>query len=163
MSTNAGLLIEIENETNNTRRLLERIEDKHLSYKPHDKSMSLGALAGHIVELHNWLNVALSMDEFDLAVYYKPLHVESTKELIEILDRGVEANKSFVQSVSDADWQRMWKMTHGSHLIAEVPKIAALRFIIQNHLIHHRGQLTVYMRMLDIPLPGLYGPSADEQ
>ena len=163
MSINEGFLIEIDRETTNTRRLLERIEDKHFSYKPHEKSMSLGALANHIVELHNWVKAGLSVDEFDLAVHYKPLKATSKDELLSILNDGLAINKSFIESMTDLEWQKLWKMTYGDHIIAEVPKIGALRFIIQNHLIHHRGQLTVYMRLLDIPLPGLYGPSADEQ
>lgn len=160
---NKGSLIEVERETSNTKQLLDRLKDEHLSYRPHPKSMSLGELASHIVELHNWVKVALPHDIFDFHTMYKPFAASTVQELINVLDEGYSANVAAIEGTSEEAWQRTWNLQAGEYVIASVPKIGAFRFILQNHLIHHRGQLTVYMRMLDIPLPGLYGPSADEK
>lgn len=163
MNINKHLLIEVERETASTRQLLERLKDEHLSYKPHEKSMSLGELASHIVELHNWVKLALAVDTFDFHTMYKPLKATSVQEISDALEDGYNDNMVAIEEITEEDWLRTWTLQAGSHVIASVPKLGAYRFIIQNHLIHHRGQLTVYMRMLDIPLPGLYGPSADEK
>lgn len=163
MNMNKGILIEVDRETGNTKRLLERLNDEHLSYKPHPKSMSLGELASHIVELHNWVQKALPFDAFDFHTMYQPLKVSTVTDLIGILDDGLEQNKVTIENLSDNDWQQIWTLKAGDYVIASIPKAAAYRYILLNHIVHHRGQLTVYMRMLDIPLPGLYGPSADEK
>ncbi len=163
MSINEGFLIEIERETANTRRLISRIEDKHLDWTPHEKSMTVGRLVGHIVELHNWVNKALRSKHFDLATDYLPFHPFSIAEALEALDGNYELNTEFVDSMTDEDWQKEWTIQFGDYVIGNMPKIAALRFVIYNHLIHHRGQLSVYLRLLDIPVPGLYGPSADDR
>lgn len=162
MSINKGLLLEIERETANTRRILDRLEDQHLNWKPHEKSMSLAELAGHIVELHNWVSKALAIDEFDLAVHYNRFIPLSVAQLKDALDSTYPENVKFITEMSDEEWSKIWTMRYGNHVIASVPKIGAIRFILQNHLIHHRGQITVYLRMLNIPVPGMYGPSADE-
>ena len=163
MDINKTFLIELERETASTRQLLERLQDEHFSYRPHPKSMTLGELASHVVELHNWVKVALSVEVFDFHTMYKPLAGQSTNELIEILNAGYDGNVAVIAGMTEEGWKEMWTLQAGSHIIAQVPRLGAFRFIIKNHLIHHRGQLTVYMRMLDIPLPGLYGPSADEK
>lgn len=163
MSIKEGLLVEIELETNNTGRILNRLSDGHWNYKPHEKSMSLGELASHVVELHNWVNLAASKDVFDFQKDYKPRTAATIKELKTELEEGLRKNKEFVSNQPDEFWLTGWKLTAGDHIIAEMPKLGALRFIIHNHLIHHRGQLTVYMRLLDLTLPGIYGPSADEK
>lgn len=163
MSINKGFLIEIERETANTRRLLAVIKNEHLAYKPHEKSMTLGELSSHIVGLHNWVNEALSVDVYDFHTMHKSFNATSVQELFDVLENGYADNVAKIESMTDEELQRTWTLQAGSHVIASMPKIGAYRFVIQNHLIHHRGQLTVYMRMLDIPLPGLYGPSADEQ
>lgn len=163
MALKEDLIQEIERETANTIRLLANIEDKHLAYKPHEKSMSLGNLAGHIVELHNWIHKGLNLENLDLAINYVPLVPSTVEDLSVALAEGKTANINFINEATEDDLHKMWTLRFGDHIIATLPKTAAYRYIIQNHLIHHRGQLTVYMRLLDIPLPGLYGPSADEQ
>lgn len=162
MSIKEGFLVEIERESANTKRLLESIGEADLNYKPHEKSMTLGQLAGHIVELHNWFRLVLESNEFDLQTSYSPLIPSSTVQLMEILENGLIENKKSIETMDDSNWSEIWKMKAGDYVIAEVPKIGAVRFIVQNHLIHHRGQLTVYLRLLNIPIPGLYGPSADD-
>ncbi len=163
MSIKESYLFELERETNNTRLLLSRVNDEHLSFKPHEKSMSLGDLLAHVVELHNWVHRALSKDVFDFHKDYIPFKVTSVQELKDALEEGLEKNKTFLAQFEENNWFSNWSMQAGDHVIAQMPKVGTIRYVINNHLIHHRGQATVYMRMLNIPLPGLYGPSADEQ
>ncbi len=163
MALKDSLLIELERETENTRRILERLTDTHWDYKPHPKSASLGELASHIVELHNWVAEALPKDVFDFKVDYAPPAANSVAALRTALDEGYERNKQSIEATADADWGGQWTLKAGDFVIAQVPRAGAIRFIINSHLIHHRGQLTVYLRLLDIPVPGLYGPSADDK
>lgn len=163
MSIKHGILIEIERETENTRRVLANLADKHWDYKPHEKSMTLGQLATHTVELHGWVSSALSKDVFDFHTDYKPVAATNVEELKTVLVENLKKSIDFVNAQSDEFWTSNWKLQAGEHILAELPKIGAFRFILSNHLYHHRGQLTVYMRLLDIPLPGIYGPSADEK
>lgn len=163
MSIKEGILAEIERETQNTNRVLNNLTNEHWNYKPHEKSMTLGDLASHIVDLHNWTYFATSKDVIDFHVDYNPPTTSSVEELKASLEAGLQKNKDFVKAQTDEFWLTNWTLKAGEHIIAKMPKLAAFRFIISNHLIHHRGQLTVYMRMLNIPLPGIYGPSADEK
>lgn len=163
MSIKDGLLAEIEHETNNTKRVLDNLKNENWDYKPHEKSMTLGQLASHIVELHNWANLAVSKNVFDFHTDYTPSKTSSIEELKTELEASLQKNKDFVNAQTDEFWFTNWTLKAGEHTLAEMPKIGAYRFIISNHLIHHRGQLTVYMRLLNIPLPGIYGPSADEK
>ncbi len=163
MSIKDGILVEIERETQNTRRILEKLSNEHWNYKPHEKSMTLGDLASHIVDLHNWTHFATSKDAIDFHIDYNPPKTTNVEELKISLESGLQKNKDFVNSQSDEFWLTNWTLKAGEHIIAEMPKLGAHRFIITNHLIHHRGQLTVYMRLLNIPLPGIYGPTADEK
>ncbi|WP_068598872.1 DinB family protein [Vaginella massiliensis] len=156
-------MIEIDREITNTKRLLEKIEDQHLTYKPHPKSMTLGELANHIVELHGWVVEGITKEVYDFHKDYQPSKIDNVAQLITKLESFREESKLVLEKFSASDWDADWKLMAGEHLIAQMPKVASFRFIIQNHLIHHRGQLTVYMRLLDIPLPGIYGPSADEK
>ena len=163
MSIKEGILVELERETNSTKTIIGRLSDEHLDFKPHPKSTSLGALAGHIVELHNWISGALTKNDFNLQTDYKPFRPTKVSELSEALEQGFKENERVVNEISEEDWSSKWTFRAGNQVLGEMPKLGALRFLINNHLIHHRGQLTVYLRLLDIPVPGLYGPSADEQ
>ncbi len=156
-------LSEVERETENTRKMMERLEGVDLTWKPHDKSASIGDLAGHIVEIHNWVGNAFVEDEFDFHTSYVPFKPVNAGELLDVLKSGQDRNTSFVNNQEDAAWDKMWTVRAGDFIIASMPKSAAFRFFLHNHLIHHRGQLSVYMRLLDIPVPGLYGPSADDK
>lgn len=156
------ILSEVKNETANTKRLLERIQDEHLSWKPHEKSMSLGQLAAHVVELHGWLGLVVGKDKFDFHTDYQRIEVESVDQLNGILDAGLEKNMQILDTQEDVDWSKEWVLAAGDAVISKNSKISAIRYIVQNHLIHHRGQLTVYLRLLNVPVPGLYGPSADD-
>ncbi|MDM1296560.1 DinB family protein [Sphingobacterium sp. N143] len=163
MSIKKSYLIELDHETKNTKRILDRIPDEKLDWRPHEKSMSLGELAAHVVELHNWVSKAIPKEVFDFKVDYQPLKVSSVAELKRVLSDGVEANKVAIESLSDEDWFKDWVLKSGDYEISRLPRAGAIRFIINNHIVHHRGQLTVYLRLLDIAVPGLYGPSADEK
>lgn len=162
MALKNSLLIELERETGNTKRILERLTDEHWDYKPHPKSMSLGQLATHIVELHNWVSGALTKAVYDFKVDHQRVEVAGVDELKALLESGYERNKAAIEELTDADWQSEWTLQAGDWVIAKMPRAGAIRFIVNSHLIHHRGQLTVYLRLLDIPVPGLYGPSGDE-
>ncbi|MBP3944423.1 DinB family protein [Sphingobacteriaceae bacterium WQ 2009] len=163
MSIKQGFLIELERETANTRRILANLTDADLTFQPHEKSMTLGNLAGHIVELHNWVSIAISTNDFNIATDYKPLKPTSVAELQEVLEAGFIKNQSLIKSLPEEQWLSQWTVRVDNYIIGEMPKLGAIRFVVYNHLIHHRGQLSVYLRLLDIPVPGLYGPSADEQ
>ncbi len=163
MSIKEGFLFELERETNNTRRMLDRLKDEDLTFRPHEKSKSLGELAGHIVELHNWVSLVLTKNDFNFTTDYKPFIPETVAELKESLEQGYKENEETINNFPEEKWFDKWIMRADNYILAEMPKLGTLRFVINNHLIHHRGQLTVYLRLLDIPVPGLYGPSADEQ
>lgn len=156
------LLSELERETENTRRIILRLNDENLAWKPHEKSMSAGELAAHIVELHNWVNLALRIDNFDFKKHYSPFKPVSVAELLDVLNLGYDKNVELIKDMTTDDWGSIWILSSGEHIIAQMPKSAAMRFVIQNHLIHHRGQLSLYLRLMGIPVPGIYGPSADE-
>lgn len=163
MSIKKALLIELEREKGNTKRIISRLNNESFGYKPHEKSMTLGELANHIVELHNWVDFVLSKETFDFHVDYKPSTFTTVDELLATLETGFERNKAIIEQMDETVVFENWSLKAGDHVIAAMPKTAALRFIVTNHLIHHRGQLTVYMRLLDIPVPGIYGPSADDK
>jgi len=162
MSIKKALLIELEREKDNTLRMLERLSEEHFGWKPHEKSMTLGELANHIVELHNWVDMVIGKSKLDFHTDYVPSTLATPHALIEALHQGFEKNKARIEAMEEEVVFEPWSLQAGEHIIAQMPKTAAIRFIVTNHLIHHRGQLSVYMRMLDIPLPGIYGPSADE-
>lgn len=163
MSIKQALLIELEREKDNTLRVINNLVENKFDYKPHVKSMTLSQLANHIVELHNWIHIALTSDSFDLHTDYKPYTFTTVADLSTALENDYNKNKEVIEQLDEAEYMKTWTLKAGDHVIASVPKAAALRFIVTNHLIHHRGQLTVYMRLLDIPVPGIYGPSADDK
>ena len=162
MSIKKSYLIELDHETKNTRRILDRIPNEKLDWRPHEKSMTLGELAAHVVELHGWVSKAIPKDAFDFKVDYHPLKVSSVEELKLILSEGLKTNKAAIENIAEDDWYKDWVLKSGDYEIARLPRAGAIRFIVNNHIVHHRGQLTVYLRLLGIPVPGLYGPSADE-
>lgn len=162
MGIQQALLIELEREKKNTARILNNLNEGVFDYKPHEKSMSVGELANHIVELHNWVGFAITKDVFDFHIDYQPSKLTTVSELLDVLENGYLANKKLIEEIDEQVYFENWTLKAGDYVIAEMPKAGALRFIITNHLIHHRGQLTVYLRLLNIPVPGIYGPSADD-
>jgi uncharacterized damage-inducible protein DinB len=164
MSVSKSLIAEIKSEAANTRKILERVPVEKNSWKPHAKSMALGRLAYHVAELPGWVTMVMATDELDWAKFeYKPTVAETTAELLEQLDDHVEQAIAILETCEDSDFDKMWSMRNGEHIYFTLPKSVALRTFALSHNYHHRAQLGVFLRLLDIPVPGMYGPTADEE
>lgn len=146
--------------------MLERVPGDRLDYKPHEKSMPLGRLAQHLSELPGWGVMMLSTDEFDYApeggAPYTPPAIKSVGQLVEAFDKGVSEMRAALQSASDETMLKPWSLKATGKAVFTMPKAAVLRSMIMNHMIHHRAQLGVYLRMNGVAIPGVYGPSADD-
>jgi uncharacterized damage-inducible protein DinB len=163
MSATAALIQELEQESATTRRVLERVPSDKLAWKPHDKSMSLGALAMHIASGPAFITDWAVQDEFTFAGGKSP-DPASTAEILAAHDAGTAKAKANIASIGDGGLGKMWSMkTPDGKTAMTMPKAALLRSIAMNHVYHHRGQLSVYLRLLNVPVPSIYGPSADEQ
>jgi uncharacterized damage-inducible protein DinB len=155
---------ELEHELATTRRLLERVPGDQLDWKPHEKSFSLGQLAQHVAQLPFWITHTLAEDFFDIAAPFPRREpARSTQELLDIFDRTTAEMHQALDAADDAALSRPWQMRNGEQVLQTMPKRAVIRTVGLNHLIHHRGQLSVYLRLLDVPLPMMYGPTADER
>lgn len=157
------MIAEFQHEASLTRKALERVPEDKLDWKPHEKSMSMRQLASHLAEIPQWLGAVLDMDEFPMPEDYKPYAASSRSELLEKFDACVAEGVEKMQGQPNDKLVANWKMTAGGQVIVDMPRAAALRGFILNHAVHHRGQLTVYLRLNNIPVPSIYGPSADEQ
>lgn len=165
MSMIDPLLMEFDRESSTTRKVLSRVPGDKLSWKPHPKSYSLGQLAQHIASLPHWIAGSLLPGEFDMAAGGGDMSVKeaaSTDALLRTHDESVTAAKAAMAQLDDARAMGSWTLRKGPAVIMEMPRIALVRTILLNHGIHHRGQLSVYLRLLDVPVPSIYGPSADE-
>ena len=165
MGLSEALLKEFDLEMASTRKTLERIPEDKLAWKPHEKSTALGRLAGHLAELPGFGLRMTQVDAFDLASRQpgqKPLVAESQKHVLEIFDKNVALLREAVAKASDADLQKNWTLSLGEKKFYDGPRIGALRRMMMNHMIHHRAQLGVYLRLNGVPVPSVYGPSADE-
>jgi len=146
-----------------TRRVLERLPEEHMSWKPHEKSMSLGGLATHLINLLNWQIAIFQYPEFDLSTV--PLRreaLEKRADVLEEFDANVGKLEQLLLECDEKTLAEEWTLRHGDHIILRAPRAIALRTFGFSHMVHHRAQLGVYLRLLDIPVPGIYGPSADE-
>jgi uncharacterized damage-inducible protein DinB len=163
MALSQAFSAELKQEAATTRKMLERVPQDKFDWKPHDKSMTLGRLAGHVAELPTLIQATLAADEIDFASgEYKPFVPATSSELTETFDKNVGKALELLQNQSDENLQKTWRLRRGEQIFLEVPRKAAMRTVGLNHLIHHRGQLSVYLRLLDVPLPSVYGPTADE-
>lgn len=162
MAVNDGLLNELQQEAATTRKILERIPATTFDWKPHEKSMTMKSLAIHVADMFGWFKPVLEADELDFAKGYDQPKPETTEEIVAILDKNVAAANESLQGVDDATFMKDWTLRNGEEVYFTMSKIGTTRAMIMNHIIHHRGQLSVYLRMNDIPVPGAYGPSADE-
>jgi uncharacterized damage-inducible protein DinB len=164
MPLNEAFIAELEQEAKGTRKLLERVPIEKSDWKPHEKSMSLGRLASHVAEISGWITTTLSTDELDFAkIDYKPVVAGSTAELLEIFEKNHSKAVESLKNAKDEDFMKNWTLRNGEQVYLTMPKIAVLRSFAYSHQIHHRGQLTVYLRLNSVQLPGIYGPTADEQ
>ncbi|MEO7359439.1 MAG: DinB family protein [Gemmatimonadaceae bacterium] len=153
---------EFTNEAAQTRKVLERIPFDKVDYKPHEKSMTLGKLAGHVADLTGWTGLVMTATELDLGGGYVTPPFSSIEELLSMFDTHVEATKAALMAANDEELGVNWTLRAGSHVIMTMPRGQIVRGMCFNHIVHHRGQLTVYLRLIGVPVPGLYGPSADE-
>jgi uncharacterized damage-inducible protein DinB len=157
------LLPEFDQEMQNTRKILECVPDNQLDYQPHPKSMSMARLATHIAELPGWSTMTLDRDLLEMDSNYKPVIAGSRAELLSIFDKNASEARTKIAAATDADWQKTWTFKWNGQVVLSMPRAAVMRGVVMNHLIHHRGQLSVFLRMVDVAIPGMYGPSADDK
>jgi len=163
MNLSELLIAEIERESPNTRAIFDRIPEDQLDWKPHEKSMTLGQLAAHIAQLAGFPALIMKTDYLDFAEGGATMPViKTTQDLVDLLDKEYQDSLKALRTSSEEDLGASWIMRHGDYVIFDNTKEFAIRHIGLNHLNHHRGQLSVYLRLLDIPIPGMYGPSADD-
>ncbi len=166
MSIAERFLPEFDREMASTRRVLERVPAGHLEWQPHEKSMTLGRLATHVAEIPGWAVMALTRDSVDLApaegAAVTPRTGASREEILSIFEEAVTTGREAIASADDDAFMASWSLLRGGETVFTAPKSSVLRQFVLNHGIHHRGQLTVFLRLLDAPVPGTYGPSADD-
>lgn len=155
---------ELKYEGSLTRKMLERVPLDKKEWRPHGKSMTLGRLATHVAEIPHWISRIITIDDWDFAVQGFSSHSASTSaELIQIFQEKLDKAIADLETMSDEDFNKKWIVRRGDQMRNELVKKIAIRGWGFSHLIHHRGQLSVYLRLLDVPVPGMYGPSADEK
>lgn len=166
MAISEALLSEFDQEMANTRKTLERVPDGKFDWKPHQKSGAMGWLAGHIANIPDWMVETIEKDGFDMAPNGVPMQPppppKSKKELLELFDKHVAKARKALAGASDPDLLKQWSFLNNGQVLFSMPRIACLRTWVMNHVIHHRAQLGVYLRLNNIPVPAIYGPSADE-
>jgi uncharacterized damage-inducible protein DinB len=165
MSIARMLLPEYDQELATTRRVLARIPEDRLAWQPHPKSMSLGRLASHLAELAGFGALTITQDELNLASLAgrTPLALGSRQEILDLFDANVQKTRATIEATGDEAFQKPWTLRRGDQVFFSIPRVSALRTMLINHIIHHRGQLSVYLRLTDTPVPSIYGPTADEQ
>jgi uncharacterized damage-inducible protein DinB len=155
------MLMEFDQEAQTTKRVLDRIPEDKLSWKPHAKSFSLGQLALHIASVPASVTAAAVPDTMEAPNFSQP-EPKSRQEVLDTFSKSLESARAALKNMDDARLNSTWSLTKNGKVLMSVPRIAFLRSILLNHNYHHRGQLSVYLRMLDVPVPSIYGPSADE-
>jgi uncharacterized damage-inducible protein DinB len=162
MAISASLIPEFDHEMATARTVIERVPEDKFGFKPHERSMTAGHLASHIAELPNFATAGITQDSMDFATDYKPLKATSRAELLAAFDTSVAGARAAIAGASDETLFSNWSLKNGDKTLMTMPKIAVVRTFMLNHLIHHRGQLSVYLREMNVPVPSIYGPSADE-
>ncbi len=162
MAIREMLLPEFDEEMKNTRKMLERVPDDKFAYKPHEKSMSLGRLASHVAELPGWAKVTIESEVVDFPPGHQPYVAQSREELLAVFDKNVAEARELIVRVTDEELEKTWTLKFGGNTIFSLPRSVVLRRSTMNHLIHHRAQVGVYLRLNEVEIPGMYGPSADE-
>jgi uncharacterized damage-inducible protein DinB len=161
MTISEMLLPEFDQEMANTRALLECVPEEKFAWKPHEKSMALGRLASHIAEMPQWAAFAINQDKLELTPGTKPFHAATKSELRDAFSANVAAARAAIAGATDEHLGKTWSLIYGGKTVLSMPRAGILRTMVMSHIIHHRGQLGVYLRLNDIPIPGMYGPSAD--
>jgi uncharacterized damage-inducible protein DinB len=167
MALSEALLPEFDRETANTRKMLARIPEKRLEWTPHEKSMSFVGLATHLANLPSWAVIAIEQDHFDVAPpdadSPRQSPIASVAEALAMFDKNVADARAAIENTGDERFLTPWSLLAGGNTVFTMPRIAVIRNMVMNHLIHHRAQLGVYLRLNDVPVPAVYGPTADEQ
>jgi uncharacterized damage-inducible protein DinB len=167
VSVAESLLPEFAQEMANTRKVLERVPDDKFGWKAHPKSNTMGWVAAHLAEIPGWVEGTLSQDSWNLnppgGEPYRTPQFDSTSQVLEMFDANVASATKAILSAPDAEYFKDWSLLSGDQVFFTLPRIAVIRTFVLNHVIHHRAHLCVYLRLNDIPVPGMYGPSADEQ
>jgi uncharacterized damage-inducible protein DinB len=156
-----AMLQELDQEADATRRVLERVPDSHLQWRPHERSFSLGQLAMHVATIPGAIASMSRQSPFEVPRFNKP-SAASAAELVPALDASLASARAVLNDLDDADLDEPWRMVSGSHEILSLPVGALLRMLMLNHWYHHRGQVLVYLRQVGQPVPSVYGPTADE-
>ena len=154
------IVAELRHEAATTRKMLERVPQDSLAWKPHEKSRTLGEIAAHIANLPGLFISTLNRDEFDRYDYKAT--VDTVADILGTFDRNISSALEVLGTQSEEQLLASWRYKYGEQVIFEMPRLAVIRAMALNHLIHHRGQLSVYLRLLNVPLPSVYGPTADE-
>lgn len=167
MAIGQSLLGEYDHEMANTRKTLERVPEAKFDWKPHAKSFAMGPLAAHIAFLPQWAVTAIETSQFDVnppgGQPVRPPEMKTRKEILASFDQNVKTARAAIAGASDETLMQPWTLLSEGKEVLTLPRVAVLRGFVMNHLIHHRAQLGVYLRLNDIPVPALYGPSADER
>jgi uncharacterized damage-inducible protein DinB len=157
------ILGELKQEAIATRKMFERVPFDKAAWKPHEKSMTLGHLASHVADLPYWIAITIDQNELDFANFdYKPSDADSNKSLLEKFESALNKAESSLSKCSDAEIMKDWTLKNGEHVYFTMPRAYVIRSMNMNHFVHHRAQLGVFLRLLDVPLPQVYGPTADE-
>jgi uncharacterized damage-inducible protein DinB len=165
MAIKDAILPDFDHEMGATRRVLERVPEAELGWKPHDKSYSLGQLAAHIANLPHWLGVICDRAEIDTAAAAeeaRPKVPAGVAQLLNAFDENIKQARRQIDELGDSAMMARWTLKDGGREIFSMPRASVLRSFVMNHMIHHRGQLTVYLRLRNVALPSIYGPTADE-
>lgn len=164
MAIKEAFIAELKYESGLTKKMLERVPLDKKDWKPHEKSMTLGRLATHVAETTNWISNIINIDDFDFVKDYnfKQHAAMSQEELLRLFQTNLDNAISNLSKMNDDDFNKSWIVRRGEQVMFNTPKKVAIRGWGYSHMIHHRGQLSVYLRLLDVPVPGMYGPSADE-
>lgn len=157
-----AILTEISHEAATTRRLLEIVPAPHFAWKPHAKSMTMGRLATHIAEIPGWVASILDTDGFEVGARgCTPQTAGSLAEILAMFDKNVPMAEAAIRRQTPGRLSATWRITRQGQVLLELPRMGVIRTLLLNHMIHHRGQLSVYLRLRDVPLPSIYGPTAD--
>lgn len=161
MTISEMLLPEFDQEMANTRKMLECVPDDKLDWKPHAKSMTMGQLASHVADMTEWAPMVVNREKLEMTPDMKPFMAANRAELLEKFDNGAAGARKAIEGATDDELAKIWSVSYQGQEIFSAPRSTVLRSMVMNHIIHHRAQLSVYLRLNDVPIPGMYGPSAD--
>jgi uncharacterized damage-inducible protein DinB len=163
MAVKEGLIGELRREAGNTRIMIERLKEEHFGWKPHEKSYSVLALAKHMANIPVWIDYIVTRDHYDIT---HPIanagNIATVPALLDFFDQRLANAVAILESADEEMLNQQWTFKRGEFVVYNLPKKVAIRYMVLNHIVHHRGQLSVYLRILNLPVPGMYGPSADE-